>query len=646
MKKIILFIFVLLLHFYSILFAQKTIVSNFIKIPPFARAVAMGEAFVAISDGTYGLYYNPAALSTILGYEVQFSNIYWLQDINYWYLGLINPDPILDWGKIGLSFSYFKVNAPDNIPKNSIIAWNEFEEKPEYLGNYSVNFASSIDFLKEFSVGINLKWTYDFTNRVTGSNFSIGLGALHRIKLFDNNLKTGLIISSNGPKFRLIERGISIPDTLTTGFSYDLKFFERKIIFASQIETESQFKSLFNSGIEFMLNEFIALRAGIKNGTYNAFSCGAGYKNKNMEFNYAYENYKDYGSCHYLSFILTWGTPSVKFSVAPFAFSPNGDGKFDNIFLMPEFRDTDFIKNAKIKIFKNEYKYLGEIPVTDYKVKKIEWDGRINGKILKDGLYYVSAEAEYVINGSSESEKEKVFIDTTPPEIKVIGEPKYLKPGQNEALLIPATFSFFAADESGIGGWEFKIMDDYGNIFFSLKGEGAPPLNYIWDGKGNEGNYINTGEFYYYTFSTIDNVGNKSITKAQRQIVLLKEIKLTFSSEALFEFGEANVKVESYANLIKIKEILEKYPESEIIISGFTDGNEYGKYGKYKTEEELSLARAEAIKFFIENMLNINNKNITTFGYGSKFPVDKENSEEAKKRNRRVEVIIRSTIYK
>jgi outer membrane protein OmpA-like peptidoglycan-associated protein len=643
MNKIILFILLLSYFFYNCLFAQKTIVSNFIKIPPFARAAGMGEAFVAISDGTYGLYYNPAALSTILGYEIQFSNIYWLQNINYWYLGLINPDPILDWGKIGLSFSYFKVNAPDNIPENSIIAWNEFEEKPEYLGNYSVNFASSIDFSKAFSIGINLKWTYDFTDRVTGSNFSIGLGALNRIKLFDNNLKSGLIFSSNGPKFRLIERGISLPDTLTTGISYEFNLFERKVILATQFETESQFKSIFNSGIEFMLNEAITLRGGIKRGAYNCFSFGAGYKNKNIEFDYAFESYENYGNTHYFSFILTWGTPSVKFSVVPFAFSPNGDGNFDTVFLMPEFRDTDFIKNAKIKIFKEKYKYLGEIPVTDYNAKKIEWVGKINGKILKDGLYYVSAEAEYVINGSSESEKEKVLIDTTPPEIKVIGEPKYLKPGQDEALLIPATFSFFAEDESGIGEWEFKIIDDSNNVFFSLKGEGPPPLNYVWDGKGNNGNYINTGEFYYFTFSAIDNVGNKAISKPQRQLVLLKEIKLTFSSEALFEFGKANVKIESYTNLKKIKEIIGKYPDSEIIISGFTDGNEYGEY---KTEEELSLARAEAVKFFIENMLNITDKKITTFGYGSKFPVDKANTEEAKKKNRRVEIIIRSTIYK
>ena len=37
-----------------------TTASNFLKIPPFARPAGMGEAFAAVSDGTYGLYYNPA----------------------------------------------------------------------------------------------------------------------------------------------------------------------------------------------------------------------------------------------------------------------------------------------------------------------------------------------------------------------------------------------------------------------------------------------------------------------------------------------------------------------------------------------------------------------------------------------------------
>ena len=49
--------------------------TNFLKIPPFARAEGMAEAYTAISDGTYGLYYNPAGIGSGIGYEVQASHI-------------------------------------------------------------------------------------------------------------------------------------------------------------------------------------------------------------------------------------------------------------------------------------------------------------------------------------------------------------------------------------------------------------------------------------------------------------------------------------------------------------------------------------------------------------------------------------------
>ncbi len=622
-------------------FAQKKIVSNFIKILPFARAAGMGEAFCAISDGTYGLYYNPAALSTILGYEIHISNIYWLQGINYWYLGLINPDPILDWGKIGLSFSYFKVQRSSLIPDNSIIAWKEFDKLPEYLGNYSVNFASAIDFSKELSTGINLKWTYDYTQKVTGSNFSIDLGVIYKIKFDTNNLKIGFVLSSNGPKFRFIERGISLPDALIVAGAFEFNIFDKKTIFAIQAETEAHYKSLFNSGIEFYLNELFALRTGFKIGAYNTISAGIGYKNKNIEINYAYENYEKFGSCHYLSFILTWGTPFVKFNIVPDIFSPNSDGKFDKIYLMPVFRDVDFIKNAKINIFKDK-KYIGEIPVIDCKINKIEWDGKVNGKILKNGEYELFAEAEYVINGSSESQKINVLIDTEPPELSVKGQPKYLKPGQKEALLIPATFYFNAIDKAGISEWSFEIRDKNNNIFFNTRMEGDPPLEFLWNGVGNNGEYINTGEFYYYTFYAEDNVGNKNQTKPEYQIVLLKEIKLTFFSDTIFEKNKADVKIESFSKLKQIKDVLEKYTESEIIIIGYADRTESGNY---KTEEDLALARANAIKFFIEDMLQVKDKKIMVFGYGSKGKVENLKREEEKQGQRRVEVIIKSTVY-
>ena len=76
-KRVLLIVTIAFLTFniYAGIELVGTTSSNFLKIPPFARAVGMGEAFTAVSDGTSALYYNPAGLSSVMGYEFQATHI-------------------------------------------------------------------------------------------------------------------------------------------------------------------------------------------------------------------------------------------------------------------------------------------------------------------------------------------------------------------------------------------------------------------------------------------------------------------------------------------------------------------------------------------------------------------------------------------
>jgi outer membrane protein OmpA-like peptidoglycan-associated protein len=236
-----------------------------------------------------------------------------------------------------------------------------------------------------------------------------------------------------------------------------------------------------------------------------------------------------------------------------------------------------------------------------------------------------------------------VEIDNTPPEINIDAGPRYLKPGKEAELLIPFTFDMSAYDRNGVADWELIVTDFEGKEFFTLKGAGDPPHKFVWDGKGDNGEYVETGRIYYYSLKATDMPGNSAQTKPVPQVILLKEIKLTFSSDALFAPGEASVKTSAYRSLKETKKLVSAHKDSEVIVSGHTDSFELT--GNYGTKKRLSEARAKAIKFFMINLLGITGREIRIEGHGDELPVADNNTEEGRKKNRRVEVIIRRTMY-
>ena len=84
---------------------------------------------------------------------------------------------------------------------------------------------------------------------------------------------------------------------------------------------------------------------------------------------------------------------------------------------------------------------------------------------------------------------------------------------------------------------------------------------------------------------------------------------------------------------------MESYPGSFVKVEGYTD-NIQPLGIKYSDNTELSKYRAEAIKFFMINLLGYNGDKISTAGYGELHPVADNDTEEGRKENRRVEITL------
>jgi outer membrane protein OmpA-like peptidoglycan-associated protein len=627
--------------------------SNYLKIPPFARAVGMGEAFTAVSDGTSGIYYNPAGMTSTLGYEIQATHISWFQQINYEFLTLVVPSPIMDLGKVGVALSWFQVDkmlSSDALPSydqaylNSGVDFSQKQHDAFYPHDYSIFLGYALDIKDDLSAGINLKFTSENISSFNGYNFTGDLGLIYKVYFMDSYLRLGGVVSNLGNDLKMQNLGFAPPTVFKFGMSDQFTVFENRALVSAQAIVQLDYESLYSIGAEYLIHNTLALRAGYEMGAFEHPTFGAGIRVNSVELDYAYENYEELGVTHRISLTYDWGTPPCKLEVYPRVFSPNNDKFLDFAYFRPGIKAPEKVESMKIDIFDPSGKNI----LTSIDVKhgetKIPWDGRANGIILRDGVYSARLTAKYA-DGESVSNPVPVEIDNTPPEMRIDADPKLLRPGQQDALVIPSTFTFFAQDRNKVASWQLVIWDKDKAIFFNIGGKGEPPLSYIWDGRGKNGQYVNTGDIYYYSLITTDSLGNKGSTPLQSQVVLLKEVKLTFGSDALFALGEANVKITAYSVLKQMKTVLDKFPESEISVAGYTD-NLQPKGVKYRDNKELSKARADAVKFFMVNLLDMDEKLIKTEGYGELMPIATNDTLEGRLKNRRVEITIHSTIYK
>ncbi|RJP29155.1 MAG: hypothetical protein C4533_04990 [Candidatus Omnitrophota bacterium] len=115
---------------------------------------------------------------------------------------------------------------------------------------------------------------------------------------------------------------------------------------------------------------------------------------------------------------------------------------------------------------------------------------------------------------------------------------------------------------------------------------------------------------------------------------------ITFVSEIFFDSGKDKVKDNGKDTLNKVAEVLNRnVPDSAVAIEGHTD-NDPIKFSVWKTNWELSSARALAVLHYLVDECNLEPQRLSANGYGEFHPVAANDSPENKQKNRRVEIVI------
>ncbi|MBL7210716.1 MAG: flagellar motor protein MotB [Candidatus Omnitrophica bacterium] len=125
-----------------------------------------------------------------------------------------------------------------------------------------------------------------------------------------------------------------------------------------------------------------------------------------------------------------------------------------------------------------------------------------------------------------------------------------------------------------------------------------------------------------------------------------KGLVLTVVGDLLFDSGKATIRREAYPVLDKVGFFLkENVPNLNVAIEGHTD-NQPIQHSGWKSNWELSTARALSVLHYLVNQENISPKRLSAIGYGEYRPVVSDDTKEGRQLNRRVEIVIMPKVTK
>ena len=111
-------------------------------------------------------------------------------------------------------------------------------------------------------------------------------------------------------------------------------------------------------------------------------------------------------------------------------------------------------------------------------------------------------------------------------------------------------------------------------------------------------------------------------------------IKITFDSGILFDVDSFQLRSAAKTNIENLAKVLNKYPDTNILVEGDTDNT-----GTEEYNQGLSERRAQAVADY-QKMMGVAPSRLGTVGLGESNPIASNETEYGRQQNRRVEIAI------
>lgn len=136
----------------------------------------------------------------------------------------------------------------------------------------------------------------------------------------------------------------------------------------------------------------------------------------------------------------------------------------------------------------------------------------------------------------------------------------------------------------------------------------------------------------------------ETLSKGMKNLIQVevgdKEITVRLMGETTFDSGKADIKQQMKPLLGKIGLVLKK-TKGNITVTGHTDNVPLRSSWIYKSNLELSIARAAVVAEFLLHKTDLKPSRIAAMGYGEYRQRESNDTKEGRSKNRRVEIILK-----
>lgn len=290
---------------------------QFYKIGVGARAVGMGESFVAVANDASALYWNPAGIAEFDKNQLFLSHINWLADVKHDFIGYVHHFD----GTNSIGISAIALYTDDMMETT--------EYQPFGTGNYfsfgdiSLGISYGRKMTDKFSFGVTLKYFEETLAefKMNGAMFDFGtfywtgFGSSRFAVVVSNfgyEVKpSGSYINRAGEKVSDFQ-SFSPPTIFKVGFATEVYQTEvHRFTSTIQLNHPNDNAENLNLGVEYAMKERFFVRGGYKlNVDEETFSAGAGVrvplKIIDMCVDFAYSDFGRLGNVTRFSLLLEY----------------------------------------------------------------------------------------------------------------------------------------------------------------------------------------------------------------------------------------------------------------------------------------------------------------------------------------------------
>lgn len=129
------------------------------------------------------------------------------------------------------------------------------------------------------------------------------------------------------------------------------------------------------------------------------------------------------------------------------------------------------------------------------------------------------------------------------------------------------------------------------------------------------------------------------LTSQMALVDVPRGVQITFRDSILFDLGSAQLKQQAYQVLSDVGGLI-KTVNNPISVEGYTDNIPIHQPSKFRSNWELSTARAQSVRRYLQNKAKLNPARLRVVGYGKYHPKVPNDTKAHRAENRRVNIVV------